>query len=119
MSWSNGLRMKNVVELRTSDISQSSRVFAMELRCEFRSGDFRGRLPEVVFVAISFSLDEVLESPPVPTTVEYLFYFLFYFSIDDYVRWVVLCFPACNRVVWSQSELYYVKHQMELFHPVW
>jgi len=40
MSWSNGLRMKNVVELHATDVSWSPRVFAMELRCEFWCGDF-------------------------------------------------------------------------------
>ena len=119
MSRSNGLRMKNVVELRMSDVSQSPRVFAMELRCEFWSGDFGGRLPGVVFMAISFPLDEVLESPLVPTTIEYLFYFPFHFSIDDYGQQVVLCFLACNWVVWSRSELHYVEHQMKLLYPVW
>jgi len=74
-SQSNGLGMKNVVELRASDVSRSPRVFVMELRCEFRSGNFGGGLPGIVFMAISLPLDEVLESFPVPTTVEYLFYF--------------------------------------------
>jgi len=116
---SNGLGMKNVVELCASDVSRSPRVFAMELRCEFRSRDFRDRLPGIVFMAISLSLDEILEFSPVPMTVEYLFYFPLQFSVDDYGWWVVLCFPACNWVVWSQSELYYVEHWMELLHPVW
>ena len=62
------------------------RVFAVELRCEFRSRDFRGRLPGIVFTVISLSLDKVLESSLVPTTVEYLFYFPLRFSIDDYRR---------------------------------
>jgi len=119
MSWSNGLGMKNVVELRVSDVSRSPRVFAMELRCEFRSGDFGGGLPGIVFTAISLPLDEVLESSPVPTTVEYLFYFPLRFSIDDYGRRVVLCFPACDQVIRSRSELYYVEHWMELLHSVW
>ena len=83
-SWSNRLRMKNVVELCVSDVSQSPRVFAMELRYEFWSRDFRDRLSGIVFAAISFPLDEVLESSPVPMTVEYLFYFPLHFSIDDY-----------------------------------
>ena len=39
-SRSNGLRMKNVVELRVLDVSRSPRVFVMELRCEFWGGDF-------------------------------------------------------------------------------
>jgi len=84
MSQSNGLRMKNVVELCALDVSWGPRVFAMELHCQFWSRDFRGRLLGIVFVAISFLLDEILESSPVPMTVEYLFYFPLYFSVDDY-----------------------------------
>jgi len=102
--------MKNIVELCVSDMSRSPRVFAVELCCEFQSGDFGGRLPGIVFTAISLPLDEVLKSSPVPTTVEYLFYFPLQFSVDDYGRWVVLCFSACDRVVWSRSELYYIEH---------
>ena len=83
-SGSNGLRMKNVVELRASDVSWSPRVFVMELRCEFWSGDFRGRLPGIVFTVISLLLDKILESSLVSMTVEYLFYFPLQFSIDDY-----------------------------------
>jgi len=94
-------------------------MFAMELCCEFWSRDFRGRLPGIVFMAISLPLDKILESSPVPTTVKYLFYFPLQFSVDNYGRWVVLCFPACDWVVWSRSELYYVEHWMELLHPVW
>ena len=116
---SNGLRMENVVELRASDVSRSPRVFVMELRCEFQSRDFGGGLPGIVFMAISLPLDEVLESSPVPTTVEYLFYFPLWFSVDDYGQRVILCFLACNWVIWSWSELYYVEHWMELLHPVW
>jgi len=119
MSRSNGLGMKNVVELHTSDISRSSRVFAMELRCEFWCRNFGSGLPGIVFVAISLPLNEVLESSPMPTTVEYFLYFPLHFSIDDYGQWVVLYFAFCNRVFWSQSELYYVEHWMELLHPVW
>jgi len=84
MSQSDGLRMKNIVELCTSDVSQSSGVFAMELRCEFWCGDFGSRLPGIVFAAISLPLNEVLESSLVPTTVEYFLYFPLCFSIDDY-----------------------------------
>jgi len=111
--------MKNVVELRALDVSRSPRVFAMELCCEFRSGDFGGGLLGIVFTAISLPLDKILESSLVPTTVEYLFYFPLWFSVDDYGRQVVLCFPACNQVVRSRSELYYVEHWMELLYPVW
>ena len=118
-SQSNGLRVKNVVELYTLDVSRSTRVFVVELYCQFQSGDFRGGLLGIVFVAISFSLNEILESSLVPTIVEYLFYFPLCFSVDDYGQWVICCFPSCNWVIQSRSKLYYVEHWVELLHPVW
>ena len=60
MSRSNGLRVKDVVELCASDVSQSSRVFAMELCCEFWYGDFGSELPGIVFMAVSLPLNEIL-----------------------------------------------------------
>ena len=119
MSWSNGLGMKNVVELCMLDMSQSSGVFVIELRCEFWYRNFGSGLPGIVFVAISLPLNEVLESSPMPMTVEYFLYFPLCFSVDDYGQWVVLCFVSCNWVIRSQSELYYVEHWMELLHLVW
>jgi len=119
MSWSNRLWMKDVIELRALDVSQSSRVFAMEFHYEFWCGDFGGGLPGIVFTAISFLLNEILESSPVSTTVEYLLYFLLCFSVNDYGRWVIFRFLSCDWVVWSQSKLYYVEHWVELLHPVW
>jgi len=118
-SWSNGLGMKNVVKLHVLDVSWSSGVFAMELRCDFWCKDFGSGLPGVVFTAVSFLLDEVLESSPVPTTVEYFLYLPLRFSVDDYGQWMVLRFASHNRVVWSWSELHYVEHWMELLHLVW
>ena len=113
-SQSNGLRVKNIVELCMPDVSWSTRVFVVELCCQFWSGDFRGRLPGIVFVAISFSLNEILESSPVLTTVEYLLYFPLCFSVDDYEWWVVCHLLFCNWVVQSQSKLYYIEHWVEL-----
>jgi len=111
--------MKNIVELRASDMSRSSGVFAMELRGEFWCGNFRSGLPGIMFTAISLPLDEVLESSPVPTTVEYFLYFPLRFSVNDYGRWVVLCLASCNQVVQGWSKLHYVEHWMELLRPVW
>ena len=119
MSRSNGLQMKDVVELCTSDVSWSSGVFAMELCCEFWYRDFGGGLPGIVFTAISFPLNKILESSLVPTTVEYLLYFPLCFSVNDYGRWVIFRFPSCDQVIQSWSELYYVEHWVELLHPVW
>jgi len=109
-SQSNGLGVKDVVELRTSNVSWSSGVFAIELCCEFWCRDFGSGLPGIVFTAISFPLNKVLESSPVPTTIEYFLYFPLCFSIDDYRWWVVFHFVSCNWVIWSQSELHYVEH---------
>ena len=86
MSQSSGLGVKNVVELRTLDMSRSTRVFVVEFCCQFWSEDFGGGLLGIVFAAISFPLNEILESSPVPTTVKYLFHFPLHFSIDDYGR---------------------------------
>jgi len=118
MSWSNRLGMKNVVELHALDVSQSSRVFVMELRCEFWCRNFGSGLPGIVFATVSLSLNEVLESSLMPMTVEYFLYFPLRFSVDDYGQWVVLHFASCNQVIQSWSELYYVEHWMELLHPV-
>ena len=119
MSQSDGLGMKNVVELHASDVSRSSGVFAMELHCEFWCRDFGSGLPGIVFAAISLPLNEVLESSPVPTTVEYFLYFLLHFSVNDYGWWVVLCCASYNRVIQDRSKLHYVEHWMELLHSVW
>ena len=118
-SQSNGLGVKDVVKLCTSDISQSSGMFAIELRYEFWCRDFGGGLSEIMFTAISFPLNEVLESSPVPMTVEYFLHFPLHFSINDYGWWVVLRFAFCNQVVQSWSKLHYVEHWMELLHLVW
>ena len=109
-SWSSGLGVKNVIELRMPDVSRGTRVFVVEFCCQFRSEDFGGRLPGIVFAAISFPLNEVLESSLVPMTVKYLFHFPLHFSVDDYGWWVVHRFPSWNRVIRSRSKLYYVEH---------
>jgi len=66
------------------DISGSSWVSAMEVYHKVRCRNFRGELPEVVFVAISLLLDKVLELSLMPVAVEDLFYFPFLFSINKY-----------------------------------
>ena len=94
MSRSNRLGVKDVVEFHASDMSRSSGVFVIELCCEFWCKDFGSRLPGVVFVTISFPLNEVLESSAVPTTVEYFLHLPLRFSVDDYGQWVVLRFVS-------------------------
>jgi len=102
--------MKDVIELCMLDVSQSFQVFAMEFCHQFWCGNFGDKFPRVVFTAIPFSLDEILESSLVPTTVKYLFYLLLRFSVDDYEQWVIFRFLSCDRVVQSQSKLHYIEH---------
>jgi len=102
-SWSNRLGVKDVVEFRTLDVFQSSGVFVIELCCKFWCRDFGSGLLGVVFTAISFPLDKILESFLVPTTVEYFLHLLLCFSVDDYGWWVVFHFVSCNRVIRSRS----------------
>jgi len=111
--------MKDIVELCVPDVSQSPWVFVIELRYQFWCRDFGGGFPRIVFMAIPFPLDEVLESSPVPTTVEYLLYFPLCFSVDDYGWWVVFCLLSCDQVIQSWSKLHYIEHWVELLHPVW
>jgi len=111
--------MKDIVELCMSDVFRSSWVFVMELYCQFWCGDFGGELPRIVFTAIPFPLDEILEFSPVLTTVEYLLYFPLRFSVDDYGWWVVFCSLSCDWVFQSWSKLHYIEYWMELLYPVW
>jgi len=64
--------MKDIVELCMSDVSRSPQVFVMELCCQFWYGDFGGGFLRIMFMAIPFPLDEILESSLVPMTVKYL-----------------------------------------------
>jgi len=68
--------VKDAVKLHALDVSRSSWVFVVELRCEFWYGDFGSGLPGVVFTAVSFLLNEILKSSLMPTAIEYLLYFL-------------------------------------------
>jgi len=45
--------------------------------------DIGGYLPRVVLSAKTLPLNQELESPPVPATIQYLFHFPLWFSIDD------------------------------------
>ena len=110
ISWSNGLGMKNIVELRASDVSQSSGVFVMELRYEFWCRDFGSKLPGIVFMAVSLPLNKILESSLMPMTVEYLFYFPLCFFVNDYRWWVVFRSLFCDQVFQGWSKLHYIEH---------
>ena len=79
-----GPEWKNCIKLSPVDISRSSWVSAIEVYHKVRYRNFRGKLLEIVFVAISLPLDKVLELSLMPVAVEDLFYFPFLFSINKY-----------------------------------
>jgi len=87
------LRLKNGVEVCPADISWDGWVLPVVLRNEVQCFDIGGRLPRVMFSAETLLLDQKLEPPPVPATIQYLFHFLLFFSVDD-DRWQGLWFPS-------------------------
>jgi len=78
------LEQKNCIKLSLADVSGSSWVSVIEVHYKVWCGNFGDRLPEVVFIAISLLLDEVLELSLIPAAIEDLFYFPLLFSIDEY-----------------------------------
>ena len=75
---------KNCIKLSPVDISGSSWVSAIEVYHKVRYRNFRGKLLEIVFVAISLPLDKVLEVSLILVAIKDLFYFLLLFSINKY-----------------------------------
>ena len=77
-----------------------------------------GHLPRVVLSAETLSLNQELESPPVPPTIQHLFYLLLRFSVDDN-RWRRgLWLPFRYRIIWSGGQLDHVEHRVQLFQSV-
>jgi len=64
-------------------MSWGSWVLPIVLCNKVRCFDIRGCLPRVVFSAKTLLLDQELELPPVLATIQYLFYFPLFFSIND------------------------------------
>jgi len=78
--------LKNGIEVCPADMSWGCWVLPIVLRDEVQCFDIGGRLPRVVFSAEALPLDQELEPLPVPATIQYLFHFLLFFSVDD-DRW--------------------------------
>ena len=79
-----GLEQRNCIKLSLVDISGGFWVSAIEVYHKVRYRNFRGKLLEIVFVAISLPLDKVLEVSLILVAVEDLFYFPLLFSINKY-----------------------------------
>jgi len=93
-------------------------VFLVIFRVEVWRLDIRGHLPRVVLSAETFPLNQELEPPLVPATIQYLLYLLFRFSIDDnrwrWGSWL----PSWYRIVRSGRQLNHVEHRVQLSQSV-
>jgi len=86
--------LKNGVEVCPADMSWSNWVLPIVLCDKVQCFDIGGHLPRVVFSAEALPLDQELEPPLVPATIQYLFHFLLFFSVDDDGWWRSLRFPS-------------------------
>ena len=83
ISRSNGSGIENGVKVCPADVSWGGWVLPIVLYDKVRCFDIGGCLPRVVFSAKTLPLDQKLEPSPVPATIQYLFYFPLFFSIND------------------------------------
>jgi len=80
--------------------------------------DVRGHLPGVVLSAETLPLNQELEPPPMPATIQYLFHLPLWFSVDDDGwRWG-LRLPFWYQIIQSGRQLDHVEHQMQLSQSV-
>jgi len=69
-------------------------VLPIVLRDKVQCFDIRGHLLRVVFSAEALPLDQELEPPLVLATIQYLFHFPLFFSVDNNGWWRGLWFPS-------------------------
>jgi len=84
---SNGSRLEKSVKVCPADMSWGSWVLSVIFRDEVWRLDIRGCLPRVVLSTKTFPLNQELEPPPVPATIQYLFHLPLWFSVDDNRWW--------------------------------
>jgi len=95
-------------------VSWGGWVFSVIFRDEVWHLDIGGHLPRVVLSAETFLLNQELEPPPVPATIQYLLYLPFWFSIDDN-RWRRGSWlPSWYRIVREGEQLDHVEHRVQL-----
>jgi len=80
--------------------------------------DIGGHLPRVVLSAETLLLNQELEPPPVPVTIQHLFHLPLRFSIDDN-RWRQGSWlSSWYRIVWSSRQLDHIEHWVQLSQSV-
>jgi len=80
--------------------------------------DIGGHLPRIVLSAETLPLNQELEPPPVPVTIQYLLYLPLWFSVDDDRWWRGLWLPPWYRIVQSGGQLDYIEYQVQLSQSV-
>jgi len=110
--------LKNGIEVCPADMSWGGWMLLIVLHDEVWCFDIGDRLPRVVFSAEALPLDQELKPPLVPTTIQYLFHFPLFFSVDDNGWQWGLQLPSWYRIVWSDGQLDHVEHQMQLSQSV-
>jgi len=87
-------------------------VFSVIFRDEVWRLDIGGHLPRIVLSAETLPLNQELEFPPVPATIQYLLYLLLQFSVDD-DRWQRGSWlPPWYWIVRGSGQLDHVEHQV-------
>jgi len=80
---SNSSGLEKSIEVCPADVSGGGWVLLIVLCDKVWCLDVRGYFPRVVFSAKALPLDQELEPPLVPATIQYLFHFPLWFSIND------------------------------------
>jgi len=89
-------------------------VFLVIFRDKVWRLDIGGHLSRVVLSAETFPLNQELEPPLVPVTIQYLLYLPFRFSVDNN-RWRRGSWlPSWYRIVRSSRQLDHVEHWVQL-----
>jgi len=80
--------------------------------------DIGGHLLRVVFSAEAFPLNQELEPPPVPATIQYLFHFPLWFSVDNNGWWQGSWLPSWYQIIQSGRQLDHIEHWVQLSQSV-
>ena len=106
--------LKKSVEVRPADVSWGGWVPSVIFRDEVWCLDIGGHLPRVVLPAETLPLNQELEPPLVPVTIQHLFYLLLWFSVDDNRWWRGSWLPSWYRIVRSSGQLDHIEHWVQL-----
>ena len=80
--------------------------------------DVGGHLPRVVLPAETLPLNQELEPPPVPVTIQHLFHLLLRFFVDHNRWWWGSWLSSWYRIVQSGGQLDHIEHRVQLSQSV-